>query len=65
MRMGARPHRLEQPRHEPHGARTGPSRTLPPEGLAELLDAVMAFLLGDPVREGARPGAVRFVSRVF
>ena len=46
-------------------AKSGLSRTLPPEGLAELLDAVMAFLLGDPVREGARPGAVRFVSRVF
>ena len=46
-------------------AESGLSRTLPPEGLAELLDAVMAFLLGDPVREGARPGAVRFVSRVF
>ena len=46
-------------------AESGLSRMLPPEGLAELLDAVMAFLLGDPVREGARPGAVRFVSRVF
>ena len=35
------------------------------QGLAELLDAVMAYLLGEPVREGPRPGAVRFVSRLF
>ena len=27
--------------------------------------AVMAYLLGEPVREGPRPGAVRFVSRLF
>ena len=46
-------------------AKSGLSRTLPPEGLAELLDAVMAYLLGEPVREGPRPGAVRFVSRLF
>ena len=46
-------------------AESGLSRTLPPEGLAELLDAVMAYLLGEPVREGPRPGAVRFVSRLF
>ena len=46
-------------------AESGLSRTLPPEGLAELLDAVMAYLLGEPVREGPRPGTVRFVSRLF
>ena len=46
-------------------AESGLSRTLPPEGLAELLDAVMAYLLGEPVREGPRPSTVRFVSRLF
>lgn len=44
---------------------SGLARMLPPEGLAELLDAIMGYLLDEPVEEGPRSGVVRFVSWLF